>query len=36
MDTLTMTLIFFAILGIASAIFFHFAEKKEKKHPKKS
>jgi len=34
MDTLTMTLIFFALIGIGSAIFFHFAEKKEKKHSK--
>jgi len=34
MDTLTMAVIFFAIVGIASAIFFHLAEKKERKHSK--
>lgn len=35
MDTLTMTLIFFALIGIGSYIFFYLEEKKEKKHPKK-
>ncbi len=34
MDTLTMAVIFFAIVGIASAIFFHLAEKKHSKGTK--
>jgi len=32
MDTLTMTLIAFALMGIGAAIYFHFAEKKHSKH----
>lgn len=32
MDTLTLTLIFFALIGIGTAIYFHVSERKHVKH----
>ena len=33
MDTLTLTLVFFALIGIGAALYFHLSEKKHLKHP---